>query len=307
MKHENSIDITLHRCSKFYRYLIIQGHCSLSAKQITGLTVNEADALHINASCSSDNRDGCLFELHILRACDQALSDQCEIIVTTTENYYHKAPLKPLLDAIHETCEANKLRQLFNDLLGQRSITSMLDLGGRDRSGLDRSQHYPNQNVTVIDIHPGKNVDIVGDAHELRELIPPQSFGSVISVAVFEHLAMPWKVALGINHCLKNNGLAFIETHQTIGMHDLPWDFWRYSDSAWDCLFNQRTGFRVLAKALSKPVHITPFHHLETMPDAEHAAGFLMSSVVVEKTHTAKDLDWPVTMADFEDSQYPLE
>ena len=149
--------------------------------------------------------------------CDQALSDHCELIITTTEDQQHHILLKPLLDEIHGCTESEKLKQRFNDLLNERSITTMLDLGGRDRSGLDRRQQYPNQNVTVIDIHPGDNVDIVGDAHELTDLLQPQSFGAVISVAVFEHLAMPWKVVLGMNHCLQNNGLGFIVTHQTIG------------------------------------------------------------------------------------------
>ena len=307
MKSKNALNVRLLLCSKFHRYLIIQGHCSLPASQIKDLQIVEAEALHTNASCTAIDSGLCSFELHILRMCDQALSDHCELIITTTEDQQHHILLKPLLDEIHDGTESEKLKQRFNDLLNERSITTMLDLGGRDRSGLDRRQQYPNQNVTVIDIHPGDNVDIVGDAHELTDLLQPQSFGAVISVAVFEHLAMPWKVVLGMNHCLQNNGLGFIVTHQTIGMHDLPWDFWRYSDSAWGSLFNQRTGFRILGRTLSEPVHIIPFHYFDVMADAERSAGFLMSCVLVEKTHTVQGINWPVTMADFDSKEYPLE
>jgi len=29
-------------------------------------------------------------------------------------------------------------------------------------------------------------------------------------------------------------------------MHETPWDFWRFSDTSWNSLFNCYTGFRVL-------------------------------------------------------------
>ena len=43
------------------------------------------------------------------------------------------------------------------------------------------------------------------------------------------------------------------------------------------------------------------------MADAERSAGFLMSCVLVEKTHTVQGINWPVTMADFDSKEYPLE
>lgn len=307
MEIKNNFHIHLERCSKFYRYLVIQGTCSLPGNLIKNLQIVGGEAIYTDANYSTSKDGNCKFNLHVLRSCNKNISTQCEIVITTIEDHFYREPLKPLLDSIHGASESEKLRQRFGNLLMERSITKMLDLGGRDRSGLDRSKLYPDQDVTVLDVHQGKNVDIVGDAHELREILPAQSFGAVLSVAVFEHLAMPWKVALGINHCLESNGLAFIVTHQTIGMHDMPWDFWRYSDSAWNSLFNQRTGFRILGKALSEPVHIIPFYYLEAMADAERAAGFLMSSVLVEKTHTVKDMNWPATMTDLGDSQYPTE
>ena len=123
---------------------------------------------------------------------------------------------------IHDSASSEQLSQQFKSLLRERKINKVLDIGGQNRSNLDRSKEYPGQDITVLDIHQGDNVDIIGDAHELNEVFPAKSFEAVFSVAVFEHLAMPWKIALGINHWLQENGIAYIVTHQSIGMHDMP-------------------------------------------------------------------------------------
>jgi len=97
-----------------------------------------------------------------------------------------------------------------------------------------------------LDVVQGPNVDVVGDAHALSAHFEPESFDAMYSVSTFEHLAMPWKVALEAHKVLRPGGLAYFVTHQSLGMHELPWDFWRYSDTSWNSLFNSYTGFRVL-------------------------------------------------------------
>src|ERR1044072_7003937 len=68
--------------------------------------------------------------------------------------------------------------------------------------------------VTVLDVLPGENVTVVGDAHQMTALFPPATFDFVQSVSVFEHLVMPWKVALEMNRVMKLGALAFVFTHQ---------------------------------------------------------------------------------------------
>lgn len=75
-------------------------------------------------------------------------------------------------------------------------------------------------------------MDIVGDAHELSLLFPNEHFDVGMSKAVFEHLAMPWKVVLEVNKILRPNGLLFINTLHTFPLHEKPWDFWRFSEEA---------------------------------------------------------------------------
>ena len=299
--------VQLKRCCKFHRYLIIEGICSLNSKEIRSIEARNADIIHSNTIWTADapHRNESRFEIHALRSSDKALNNDAYIYLKTNAKSSEKISIKKLLEEIHDSAESEQLSQEFKSLLRERKINKVLDIGGRNRSNLDRSKEYPDQDITVLDIHKGDNVDIIGDAHELDEIFPAKSFEAVFSVAVFEHLAMPWKVALGINHCLQDKGIAYIVTHQSIGMHDMPWDFWRYSDRAWDSLFNQKTGFRVVKTTLSEPVHITPFHYLDAMSDSEQAAGFLISAVLVEKTHSVQNLEWPVKISDFAESQYP--
>lgn len=49
----------------------------------------------------------------------------------------------------------------------------------------------PECNYTGLNMHPRENVDVVADAYNLREHFKPSSFDVVVSLAVFEHLAMP--------------------------------------------------------------------------------------------------------------------
>lgn len=77
-------------------------------------------------------------------------------------------------------------------------------------------------------------------------------------------------------------------------MHDLPWDFFRFSDSAWKALFNSHTGFEILHVALGDAVRLTPIRYHKGFADHEGAAGFQSSAVVVRKTANT-DLKWPIS------------
>jgi len=172
----------------------------------------------------------------------------------------------------------------FIDMVNHGDGLKILDIGGRARSGLDRSKLFHRAQCTVLDILPGDNVDVVGDAHALSELFPPASFDAMFSSSVFEHILMPWIVAAEMSKVLKPGGIAMVATHQTIGMHDQPWDFWRFSDTAWDALFNRLTGFEIIDRALENPQYIIPhFANPARGRGLENAVGFIGSSVLARK------------------------
>lgn len=107
-----------------------------------------------------------------------------------------------------------------------------------------------------------------------------------------------------MNRVMKLGGRAWISTHQTIGMHDIPWDFWRFSDTAWDALFNESTGFRIVDRVMDHEEFILPFAIRDEKLDAEKAAGCEMSAVVVEKIGPTS-LDWPVSLESVIQTMYP--
>jgi predicted SAM-dependent methyltransferase len=192
-----------------------------------------------------------------------------------------------------------------NGIAAERGTADVLDLGGRARSGGPLSANrFPNWNVTVADIVPGAGVDIVADAHELSFALAGRMFDAVYSVSVFEHLLMPWKACVEMSRILRIGGLVFIHTHQTIGMHDMPWDFWRFSDTSWKGLFNDATGFEILETQMADFVNIVPRVYSEIYLGAEYAGGFLISGVLARKI-SAPRVDWQVRLSDLVATTYP--
>lgn len=198
----------------------------------------------------------------------------------------------------------NDIHEKFIKIIDKIKKPRLLDIGGRARSGLLRSKLFNNCETTVIDIIKDDGVDVAIDAHIMSSALPNNFFDACISVSVFEHLIMPWKVALEMNKVLKKGGIAMISTHQTIGMHDIPWDYFRYSDNAWDGIFNPKTGFKILERKLSNPNYIIPFFWSDRHLNAELAAGYELSAVLVEKV-AETELLWPLAANDLVSTPYP--
>ena len=128
-----------------------------------------------------------------------------------------------------------------------------------------------------------------------------------MSISTFEHLIMPWKVVIEISRILKLGGIGFVHTHQSIGMHDIPHDFWRYSDTAWQALFNKATGFEILRARLEEMMYLLPdMLNLEKDWCYEHSRGFEGSNVLVRKINEPS-VDWNVKSNEIIDTQYPKE
>ena len=194
----------------------------------------------------------------------------------------------------------------FDKYLSNNCGLKILDIGGRDRSKVDRSKFYGSDHeITVLDIADGENVDVVGDAHLLSNYFSPNSFDVLVSTSVFEHLHSPWKVVIEMNRVLKLGGLALVQTHQTLGMHDMPWDFWRFSDQAWKAIFNPKTGFEILITNMTHESYILPFLFRRDKIHAENSAGFELSTVLVRKIGAAKQ-KWDVSTNEIISEAYPM-
>lgn len=200
--------------------------------------------------------------------------------------------------------EGQDLRSMFSELLAAQGAKQLLDIGGRARSGVLYAEMFPGVHTEVLDILPGEGVTIVCDAHRMSQVLEPQRFDAVISISVFEHLVMPWKVAVEMNRVMKTGGVALIHSHQTIGMHDMPWDFFRYSDSAWKAIFNAYTGFEIITSTMRDLNFIIPFYWSDRYQDAEKAAGFECSTVLIRKVREPQ-VDWPLSADQITADLYP--
>lgn len=203
---------------------------------------------------------------------------------------------------------ADPYHALFSSYLAELSTFAsgrVLEIGSRNRSNVMRRDVCPQHlSYTGLDILQGENVDVVGDAHRLSELFPERSFKAIFSVSVFEHLAMPWLVALEMNKVLEIGGLVFIQTHQTWPVHEEPWDFWRFSKHSWKCLFNQHTGFELVQSVMGLPAAIVPKHLLPSTDGLWLQPAYLGTAMIARKIGESK-LSWDVAVKDLEVGIYP--
>lgn len=171
---------------------------------------------------------------------------------------------------------------------------TVLEIGSRARSAVTRRAQIPPQHSYLgLDILPGPNVDVVGDAHELEALLGRGRFVAAFSFSVFEHLAMPWKVALELNHVLAPGGLVYTSTHQTWPLHEEPWDFWRFSQSSWRALFNPATGYEIVEAVCGEPARI---HACRAQPNTRgmHLCPAYLGSASIVRKIAETTLSWPV-------------
>lgn len=162
--------------------------------------------------------------------------------------------------------DGSGLYDQFKDRINETG-GDVLELGSRVVSpgSSSRRPHFgPNVRYTGFDYYPDSNTDVVGDAHQLAAYFPNRRFNAIFSVSVFEHLAMPWLVALEINKALEIGGLTYHSTHFAWPLHERPWDFFRFSDEALKALFPPALGFEIVAAGLWEPVSL---HLREQTPE----------------------------------------
>ncbi len=300
--------IELLACTLLFSYLRVRGLVTLAAG---------ADASSFRARLEQDGglplQGRQVLARHSERALEfvvEALADRArpaEAIVLVID--CGGAESRFTLGALQPQALARDLRSLMPQFQAalqahQGGRARLLDIGGRARSNVQRSEMFPECEVTVLDIVAADGVDVVADAHQMSRALPAEHFDFVFSASVFEHLLMPWKVAVEMNRVMRPGGVALVHTHQTIGMHDMPWDFYRFSDSTWPGLFNARTGFEVVASDMSRFPRVVPAVLLDSRVDHENAGGFEVSQVLVRKTGPAT-LDWDVSLEAVIATSYP--
>ena len=299
------------KVSKFYKYLYIYGWFHHKNDSLVSIEIESVDVLATDIRVGFNHGgvqdifgDGKGFEVSVLRKSDGDLPDGSCLIFKTKSGKSIRADIIDLANDRISRYTTPVLYKEFRNKIERNGDISLLDIGGRSRSKIDRRKEFPTAKVTVLDIMDGENVDLVGDAHELSNYFEKNSIDAIYSSSVFEHLLMPWKVILEINKILKMGGVGFISTHQTIGMHDMPWDFWRFSDTSWDALLNSKTGFRIIDRAIDGEQFVIPYVHRQLGWKKEDSAGFEGSAVLFEKVGEC-NLEWPVKVPEIIPTMYP--
>jgi SAM-dependent methyltransferase len=206
---------------------------------------------------------------------------------------------------VHHDAASDVMHRFFQ-LASARAGGRALEIGGRTRVSTSGSALIPPGWERVgLDIVAGANVDVVGDAHRLSHLFAPDYFDAVVSVAVFEHLLMPWKVVIEMNRVMKPGAIGYIMAPQSWPIHEEPWDYFRFSRHSWTALFNKATGFEIIGAAQGEPTHMVARIMSTSTNFDSQAFGYLASSVAFRKIANTT-LDWPVELADIVASHYPL-
>lgn len=129
----------------------------------------------------------------------------------------------------------------------------VLEIGSRVVTGANFRSLFDKAEYTGFDIHPGENVDVVGDAHKLSSYFTTK-FDLIFSSAVFEHFAMPWLVSLEMIKLLNLGGYIFAETHYSYSSHERPWHFFQFSELALKILFPPAAGIQCIEAGASNPI-----------------------------------------------------
>ena len=191
----------------------------------------------------------------------------------------------------------------FRDEVARRRGV-LLEIGSRARSGNVYRSWFPDDIRYIgLDVAAGPNVDLVGDAHHLSRVVhEPVDF--VFSMATFEHILMPWKVALEMNKVMAPGGLALIVSHNAWPLHEEPWDFFRFSKESWSAIFNRHTGFEIVDAQYQHQAAVVPQY--ASSHDLARLSGgyaYLLSGCVARKTGPAT-VAWKAEAAEVYDLNY---
>jgi SAM-dependent methyltransferase len=109
-----------------------------------------------------------------------------------------------------------------------------LDLGAGSAKYRQIIKERANEYL-AFDMFPGPNIDIAGDASNTPFL--EESFDTIISTQLLEHVERPWLVIKEIRRILKKGGVCILTAPFINPYHDDPGDYFRYTTSGIKSLF----------------------------------------------------------------------
>lgn len=121
----------------------------------------------------------------------------------------------------------------------------ILEIGSLDINGGVRHFFTDAKKYIGIDMQVGRGVDIVLNAHDIKDRFEKSSFDIVICLETLEHDNGFWITLANINYVLKEGGF-FLCSTPTLGFpyHPYPKDYWRFTKDAYkEVIFK---GYKIL-------------------------------------------------------------
>lgn len=104
----------------------------------------------------------------------------------------------------------------------------VLNIGSGDFKGVGaKLWNFSSGKIINLDIQPGLEVDVVGDAHDLP--FDNNSFDAIVMQAVLEHLHTPEVALMEAFRVLKPGGFIYLEVPFLQGFHADPHDYFRFT------------------------------------------------------------------------------
>lgn len=107
--------------------------------------------------------------------------------------------------------------------------------GGAVGNGLDAFYDDPSVELVAFDIYKSRQVQFIADGHAIP--LADGCIDGVVVQAVLEHVLDPATVAREIHRVLRAGGIVYADTPFMQQVHEGPYDFARFSDSAHRYLF----------------------------------------------------------------------
>jgi SAM-dependent methyltransferase len=117
-----------------------------------------------------------------------------------------------------------------------------LDFGAGSAKYRNIIKPFSTKYVTY-DMCPGPYIDIVGSVLDVN--LPNNSYDTVISTQVLEHVEKPWIMVKEIGRILKEGGICILSAPFIVPYHADPNDFFRYTKNGLISLF-ENEGFEVV-------------------------------------------------------------
>ena len=120
-----------------------------------------------------------------------------------------------------------QLNRAVEDAIGDHAVGAILEAGA-GRSTYSAKLGDRALSVITLDIDSSKDVDVISDVQRMTE-VPDESFDTVFSTQVLEHVERPQDAFSEFARVLKPDGILILTAPHLSMVHEAPHDYFRYT------------------------------------------------------------------------------